>query len=244
METQTSISPFLWVALDGLSQNEKETVDLAFTFDREVSGNYGFKVNLDYALKQGLGQARTSLPARPAFVDLEMWHEASTMARVFEECHHAGFAAVSAYALAGGRTVEEEGAELKSAIASFKDLVGTTGLQVYAMTVPTHYADRYCRRHFGKSIHLQVRAMCLEASEAAADGVIMPALLHAVEDISLKKILPGMRPKWFQDTRHKHEYQPEVIAGMENVEGVCGRPIYTSDDKVGALKRILEALQK
>ena len=78
--------------------------------------------------------------------------------------------------------------------------------------------------------------MCLEASEAAADGVIMPALLHAVEDISLKKILPGMRPKWFQDTRHKHEYQPEVIAGMENVEGVCGRPIYTSDDKVGALK--------
>ncbi|MGB8527445.1 MAG: hypothetical protein WCD75_11515, partial [Rhodoplanes sp.] len=173
-----------------------------------------------------------------------MWHEASTMTRVFEECHHAGFAAVSAYALAGGRTVEEEGAELKSAIASFKDVVGTTGLQIYAMTVPTHYADRYCRRHFGKSIHLQVRAMCLEASEAAADGVIMPALLHAVEDISLKKILPGMRPKWFQDTRHKHEYQPEVIAGMENVEGVCGRPIYTSDDKVGALKRILEALQK
>ena len=85
------------------------------------------------------------------------------MTRVFEECHHAGFAAVSAYALAGGRTVEEEGAELKSAIASFKDVVGTTGLQIYAMTVPTHYADRECRRHFGKSIHLQVRAMCLEA---------------------------------------------------------------------------------
>ena len=40
--------------------------------------------------------------------------------------------------------------------------------------------------------------MCLEASQAAADGVIMPALLHAVEDLSLKKILPGMRPKWFQ----------------------------------------------
>ena len=166
----------------------------------------------------------------------EMWHEASTMTRVFEECHHAGFAAVSAYALGGGRTVEEEGAELKSAIASFKDLVGTTGLQVYAMTVPTHYADRYCRRHFGKSIHLQVRAMCLEASEAAADGVIMPALLHAVEDISLKKILPGMRPKWFQDTRHKHEYQPEVIAGMENVESVCGRP-YTRATIKWALSR-------
>ncbi|MFY9736004.1 MAG: hypothetical protein WAL02_12845, partial [Rhodoplanes sp.] len=177
MEAQTERSPFLWVALDGLSQNEEETVDLAFTFDREVSGNYGFKVNLDYVLKRGLGKARTSLPARPAFVDLEMWHEASTMRRVFEECHHAGFAAVSAYALGGGRTVEEEGAELKSAIASFKDVVGTTGLQIYAMTVPTHYADRYCRRHFGKSIHLQVRAMCLEASEAAADGVIMPALL-------------------------------------------------------------------
>ena len=48
MEAQTERSPFLWVALDGLSQNEEETVDLAFTFDREVSGNYGFKVNLDY----------------------------------------------------------------------------------------------------------------------------------------------------------------------------------------------------
>jgi hypothetical protein len=47
METQTAISPFLWVALDGLLQHEEETVDLAFTFDREVSGNYGFKVNLD-----------------------------------------------------------------------------------------------------------------------------------------------------------------------------------------------------
>jgi hypothetical protein len=91
VETQTAISPFLWVALDDLSQTESETVDLAFTFDREVSGNYGFKVNLDYALKRGLRQARTSLPARPAFVDLEMWHEASTMTRVFEECHHAGF---------------------------------------------------------------------------------------------------------------------------------------------------------
>jgi hypothetical protein len=31
---------------------------------------------------------------------------------------------------------------------------------------------------------------------------------------------------------------------MENVEGVCGRPIYTSDDKVATLKRILESLQK
>ena len=96
METQTAISPFLWVALDGLLQHEEETVDLAFTFDREVSGNYGFKVNLDYVLKRGLGQARTSLPDRPAFVDLEMWHEASTMTRVIASSSVAALVPVSA----------------------------------------------------------------------------------------------------------------------------------------------------
>ena len=50
---------------------------------------------------------------------------------------------------------------------------------------------------------------------------------------------PGHASEVVPDTRHKHEYQPEVIAGMENVEGVCGRPIYTSDDKVGLSREYL-----
>ena len=64
METQSALSPFLWVALDGLSQNENETVDLAFTFDREVSGNYGFKVNLLRA--EAGSRASTDIVARPS----------------------------------------------------------------------------------------------------------------------------------------------------------------------------------
>ena len=50
---------------------------------------------------------------------------------------------------------------------------------------------------------------------------------------------PGHASEVVPDTRHKHEYQPEVIAGMENVEDVCGRPIYTSDDKVGLSREYL-----
>src|SRR3989338_2734927 len=92
--------PFLWVALDGLSENESLTLDIADELVK-VEGDFGFKVNHDLILKHGAKDARAILPDCQAFADVKMWNGAKTMSRTFDVLYKAGFDATNVYALAG-----------------------------------------------------------------------------------------------------------------------------------------------
>lgn len=236
--------PFLWIALDGLSEHADKTLAVMRELEK-VEGNFGFKANLDWVLERGLGPARKALSSRPAFVDTKMWNGASTMARAFYNAHHAGFDLINAYALAGGvGASKQDGLELSESILMFRRKAPDSGLRIFAVTILTHYGDSYCKRVFGASESVVVRRLVEEGALGGADGVIMPGTyLPQLEDLKIRFCLPGIRPTWYSDNRHERETRPEEVAGRSDVEVVCGSPIMKTADPVGSLKKILDALK-
>ncbi|HEY4519931.1 MAG TPA: orotidine 5'-phosphate decarboxylase / HUMPS family protein [Candidatus Paceibacterota bacterium] len=237
--------PFLWVALDGLGENEKKTLAIAQKL-HEVGGHFGFKVNNDWLLKHEINAARRMLPDRDIFADTKMWNGASTMARSFLTLHNAGFTLTNAHALAGG-SYEGAGSELKKAITMFRSGVGKgPHMSIYGLTILTHYNGVYSRRMFKSELPWMVLSLTREALAAGCDGVIVPGnmLSRMYRYMIYPKIVPGVRFAGEGDQEKKHEetVTPESLAGRTDVQAVCGSPIMNSSDPVAALKRMLEAL--
>lgn len=240
-------APFLWVALDGFSEDYKATLKLMHTLD-QVPGNFGFKVNGDALYECGIPFFKSVLPSgRRKFADTKMWFGARTMARAFYNFHRAGFDLVNAWAWAGGYPDEEDkGAELKRAIEIFKNKVhGETKLKIYAVTVLSHYTDKFCRRQHGVGLPAAVRNSAEEGLAAGADGIIVPGTtLSKVEDLPGSKLLTGLRTPFYQDAEHAQELSTEEVAGRGDLEVVCGSPITKNTDPVGALNQVLQAITR
>lgn len=236
---------FLWVGLDGLNKEESKTLSIALELHK-TGGHFGFKVNNDWLLKRGVGEALRPLPARPVFADTKMWNGAGTMARSFVVLHRAGFSATNAYALAGG-SYEGAGSELKEAISSFQKEVGKgPRMRVYALTILTHYNGVYSRRMFKSELPRMVTYLAGEGLRAGADGIIVPGstLSHLFRFGKNTKVIPGIRCSGeFNGGKHAHTVVPEELAGRTDIEAVCGSPIMDSDDPVAAMKRTLDALR-
>lgn len=229
--------PYLWIALDGLAAAEERTIDLAHQLHREVEGNYGFKINLDYVLRRGIGHAVQDLPERPVFADYKMWNGSRTMAQALLDCHSVGVSATNMYALA-----EDEFAK---AVKMYREKAGPTAhMRIYALTVLTHYDDRYAIRRFSDTMETIVERLANVGMRAGADAVIMPRI-ERLGHLRFAKVHPGCRPGEFKkDGRHKYDYRPEEVAGLSDVEVVCGGPIMDNDDPPSALKAMLQALSK
>ncbi|HYF29168.1 MAG TPA: orotidine 5'-phosphate decarboxylase / HUMPS family protein [Candidatus Paceibacterota bacterium] len=238
----TEHAPFLWVGLDGLVRDRVETRAIAAEL-ASVPGNFGFKVNLDYALAVGIGNLRRGpLKERPLFVDLKMLNGARTMTQILIALAHEGVTATNAYALAGGGE-SYGGDELARSIAELRRQFSSTRMRVYGVTVLTHYGEAYSTAHFRAPLGKVVRMFAEECVTAGADGVIMPGTqLKEVEHLRILKVLPGIRPSWYRDTRHEQETAPEAVAGRSDIEVVCGSPIMKDRDPAAALTRILAAL--
>lgn len=233
--------PFVWIALDDI---QDESLGVIGMLDA-VEGDFGFKVNLDFVLEGGLEHARSSLATkRKIFVDLKMWNGQRTMARVFTMCDDAGISVVNTYALAGGEgTTREEGWELKQAIAKYREKRPGSMMQIYAVTILSHYGEDYVNRFFGDDLVTVVELLTEESIDAGADGVIMSgSMAEKLAHLDVKKVLTGYRPDWYQDDRHSESFTPQNIAGLSDIEIVCGSPIMKSDDPVEALKRVLAEL--
>lgn len=236
-------SPFLWVALDGLTDEDpSQTFRIARQLDLEKE-EFGFKVNLDWVLRHGMRRVSTNalFQDRQLFVDLKMWNGARTMAQVFCDMADANVSVVNAYALAGG--YGQRNAQLKEAIERFRSKRPSSKMRIYAVTVLTHYSDEYCERHFGKTLLEEVCDLAQEGIAAGADGVIGPGSILTRTSICKTKISPGLRTPWYRDERHAQELQLQDIAGRPDFEVVCGGPIMKHSDHVWALHKILSALR-
>lgn len=244
MNTLGKTGPFLWIALDALTERENKTLDTAWELN-ELSGAFGFKVNIDWVMKHGAHNARIHLPDRPVFADMKAWNGASTMARLFNVLGEADFNATSVYALAGGYD-EERGNELKRAITLFCRNVGENAqLRIYAVTLLTHYGEAYSQHHFGRTFCDEAGCLAKEGIAAGAHGIIIPGtLLPSFSHLDVVKIIPGIRDAGFpNDGRHKQVVRPEDLAGRVDVEAVCGGPIMNSLDPKTTLERMLRVLQ-
>lgn len=226
----------LFVALDDLKEKEIETLETTERLS-SVEGPFGFKVNLDYLLKYGLEELNSSIRrvqqfGRAIFADLKMWNGTRTMKSVMEMLVDNGVDYLNVYALADEL--------LPKAI----EITKGSKTKVLGLTVLSHYTEDYCQKHFRRTLKATVRHFAGVALERGCHGIILPGTtLDVVQDLETRKMVPGIRPKWYQDTRHKEEIEPReaVERGANNL--VCGSPIMKSSDSVGALKRILEEIE-
>ncbi len=226
------MSPFLWVALDGLNKKETETLAMAEKM-ATVEGNFGFKINLDYLLVHGIKQAvaRVATYGRPIFADIKMWNGSRTMADTVDRLVDAGVRCLNVYALADSM--------LPKAVEQARG----SNTQVFAVTILTHYDDKYCRRHFKRSLPVVVRDLTIIALAARCDGVILPGTtMKSIANFKCKKMNPGIRPAWFSDDRHEQETLPADACRMGASDVVCGSPLTTSPEPKEALKRLLGEL--
>lgn len=234
--------PFLWIALDGIGSHR---LNLVRELDA-VEGDFGFKINLDYVLTDGIENAFRSLRARKrVFVDLKMWNGSRTMASVFRMCADVGVAAVNAYAFAGGGDSREAGYELKKAIDDFRSWRPVSPLQIYSVTILSHYGEQYALRMLGGSLEDWIADLTKESVNAGVDGVIMPgSFARDLAQYRVRKVLTGYRPDWFKDDRHSESFTSDDVKGLKNYEIVCGSPIMRNKDMnpVDALRRVLEEL--
>jgi orotidine-5'-phosphate decarboxylase len=228
--------PFLFVALDDLDKKEKETLETAEKLS-DIEGNFGFKVNLDYLLKYGFDGFNSAIKkiqcfGRPVFADLKMWNGTRTMRSVIEMLVANEVDYLNVYALADNLLPEA----IKATEGSKTKVLG--------LTVLTHFSDEYCRKWFKRSLKETVRLTAEVAIERGCHGIILPGTaLEVVQDLRTIKVVPGVRPKWFKDTRHAEEIEPKAAVEKDANILVCGSPIMKATDKIEALKRILEEMK-
>jgi len=225
------MSPFLFVALDGLVKEESKTLDIA---DRllKVDGPFGFKVNQDFLIISEAFQALIKRLNRSFFADLKMFNGKRTMISTVEKLVTLGVDFLNVYALA-----DELLPEVVKATKGTKT-------KVLGVTVLTHFDDDYCRKHFRRSLEETVEHFANVAVDAGCHGIILPGIaLSAVSNLDTIKVVPGIRPKWYQDTRHKESVEPsDAIANGANIL-VCGSPIMKDSNPVEALKKILSEME-
>ena len=232
---------FLWIALDGLTKAPAKTLAVASELDK-LEGNFGFKANLDWVLKVGLNDVRPGpLKNRPFFLDLKMLNGYRTMERVFSELHNAGVTATNAYAHGGG---VGKRAQLKRAISNFRSSVRSS-MRIYAVTLLSHYDEEYCRRHFDRTRAEETRLLAEEGVHAGADGIILSGdLRDQAAHLNTLRVLTGIRLEGADDGEHEEPTRPEAIAGLEDVEAVCGSPIMGATDPAQALANIPPSLSQ
>ena len=223
--------PFLFVALDRLTEGQafKAISELS-----KVEGNFGFKLNLDYFLEYGLDSAilgHIQSVKKSLFVDLKMWNGTSTMKSILRKLVEMEVEYTNVYALADDLLPEA----IKIAEGSKTKVLG--------LTVLTHFSEDYCQKHFRRSLKETVRHFAEIALERGCHGIILPGTaLDVVQDLETIKVVPGVRPKWYQDARHREEIEPRVAVEQGVDILVCGSPIMKSFDKAAALKRVLDEL--
>lgn len=225
------MSPFLFVALDGLVKKESQTLGIANRL-LKVDGSFGFKVNQDYLVISEAFQTLIKELNRPFFADLKMFNGRRTMISTVEKLVALGVDFLSVYALAD---------ELLPEVI---EVTKGTKTKVLGVTVLTHFDDDYCRKHFRRSLEETVEHFAKVDVDAGCHGVILPGTtLSVISNLDTIKATPGIRPKWYRDIRHKESVEPSyAIANGANIL-ICGSPIMKSPDPVEALKKVLSEME-
>lgn len=223
-------TPFLFVALDGLDY--RTAYERVSELSDEVKGSFGFKVNLDYLLDHGLRNDQLiswiQRLEKVVFTDLKMFNGTRTMTSVIEILVGMKVNFLNVYALADNL--------LPKAI----EIAKGTKTKILGLTVLTHFNEDYCQKHFRRSLLETVRHFAEVAIDAGCDGIILPGTaLDIVKDLKILKVVPGIRPKWYKDTRHSEEVEPKVAIEKGADMLVCGSPILKSPNRIKALQDIL-----
>ena len=223
--------PLLFVALDW--RDTRKVRKMADNLS-EVEGNFGYKVNLDFLVKPYRGSLASLKKTfgKPIFADMKMANGSRTMISAVESLSKEKADFTNIYAL-----MEQEMQKTIEAVKS-------NGVKIFGLTALTHFDEGYCQRIFRRSLLETVRMLAGISQDAGCDGIILPGTaLEAVQDMNILKIVPGIRPLWNRDERHK-----EIITPMEAISLgadmiVVGSPITKAKNPCEALEKILSEME-
>jgi len=220
----------LMIAVDRLD----DKVAKFLTSSGDVSGDFGFKFNLDYVLMYGLKEFNKLSVAlgKKIFVDLKMFNGIRTMKAIIDNIK-ADY--INVHAAVGTKYLSE-----------LSDYTKNKGVKLLALTVLSHFDDKYCKEIFGIDVieqavehfaHISCRAQCY--------GIILPGTcLPKVENVNIFKVATGIRPEWYKDNRHKQVVTPTVAIRNGADIIVCGSPITKSDNPIESLEKILKEMEE
>lgn len=222
----------LYVALD--HDDRDMNLDLARSLYQEP-GNFGFKINQDhYTLWPGYGIVISGL-GKPEFIDTKINNGSRTMWNIIKNIVSIGAHHTNVWAAA------------ERLIQPLTVLVEGTNTKLLGVTVTTHFTEDYCKTYFRRSLPDTVRMWSEVALENGCSGIIVPGTtLRAVEDLKCTKLVPAVRPPWFEDKGANDQEQtvtPTEAIQMGADIVVCGTPIYTHPKPAEALKMILEEIR-
>lgn len=223
----------VFVALDGLTTNEEETFMVAEKLVDSVEKPFGFKINLDYVLKQGLDRAVTEIQVlgRPIFVDLKMFNSSHIMENAAKALVDLGVDYFNIHALADK--------ELEKAAKATKN----SKTKLLGVTVLTHYNYGYYSTYFHRFQKKTIALLSKKAISNGCHGIILPGTaLSAVSNIKTIKVVPGIRPSWYKDSRHAQKITPKEAKEKGANIIVCGDPIMKSENPINALQKIIEEI--
>jgi orotidine 5'-phosphate decarboxylase subfamily 1 len=232
-----SNQPKLYLALD--TSDPRKAWKMAESVS-DVEGDYGFKLNLDELLLNDAVAQVARFKAgfgRQIFTDTKTWNGGRTMAAVAVGLGEAGSSLVNIYAQSGAKFMRRVMDAVKSSEAD---------IDVYALGVLTHYTEADCQRLYRRTLSATVRLFARDAAEAGVDGYIQPGtMLHRTKWLSIKRLVPAVRPLWYGDT--KANEQEQTVTPEEAFDGgadivVCGSPVFKSPDPAEALHRLLAAI--
>ncbi len=214
----------------------------------------GFKINLDAVISDSVNFYTDVLGLIdeyqiPVFVDLKMWNGLRTMSSIVKTLVKYKVSVINVYGHIG-----------KKYLTDLAKITKGTDTELFVLTVLTHYDEDYVKELYGKSISGIIRTISKWASDAGADGLILPSTyLNVVKDCPLLKMCPGIRPDYyyssnnlvsskqgfedyFKDQNANNQVQistptKALKAGANYL--VIGRPITRSKDMEAALKRIV-----
>ncbi|KKN96788.1 hypothetical protein LCGC14_0164320 [marine sediment metagenome] len=118
--------------------------------------------------------------------------------------------------------------------------------KVAAVTVLTSLDEDACMHVYNVRPEVAVKRLASMAHEYGASFIVCsPLELAALKDIPRPKIVPGIRPLWYQEADDQARKMTPAEA-MEAGAGflVMGRPILRADDPVEAAQRTLEEIKK
>lgn len=227
----------LYTALD--HNDRSSNLELAQSLSTESSltnePSSGFKVNLDHVYLWGteyIDDIRKF--GKSVFVDLKMNNGSRTMSNIVEDLVNKGVQHVNVWALAD------------RLIKPLAEITRGSNTKLLAVTVTTHFDDKFCQKNFGRNLKETVRHFAEVGLEYGCDGIIIPGTtLDAVSDLDCTKLVPAIRPGWFENTRVNDQEQPitptEAIQNGANIL-VCGSPIHSSNNPAEAMRRVYQEM--
>ena len=201
-----------------------------------------FKIGLGLNSKMGIPQAIGMVHSRggKAFVDLKIKDIPNTLADATKGLADQGVAMLNVHA----------SAEIDGMMAVAENKGSTLA---YAVTVLTSMDEEEAYLAYGMPVKAKVLQFARNAVLAGMDGIIcsaeeLPMLAKHKELNGLRRIIPGIRPKWAPpDDQSRFMTPTEAIkAGGPEVKLVIGRPISKPPIDIGtpvdAVKLILEEI--